>query len=232
MSTYEDIWFAARSTKIVYMPHKLLETFGASRVEYLVVSEDLDRPGALTIRTGEVTAERPRIITPAYFARRLTDNFGEDARRYLEEVVSRDVNARFLEYGLRFGKNEHKEEHVSGNPMEVAEQAAAEAQDNWEALRGVLVGPDDAWEVSLMHFLTEMVRKSLPAHARNLARQGLFRMDDGVPQGILQEIQRDFQECRTLEDARRLGAKLRDYGLFSRFEEQFFPLYMRLKNHG
>ncbi|MGN0867118.1 MAG: hypothetical protein ACI4SG_05525 [Oligosphaeraceae bacterium] len=232
MSTYEDIWYAARSTRIVYMPPKILETFGESRVEYLVVSEEMDRPGSLVLRTGLVTAQRPRIITPAYFTQKLTENFGEDARRYLEEVVSREENARFLEYGLRFGKEAHQEERVSGNALEVAEQAAADAQDDLEKLRGVLVGPDDAWEVSLMHFLAQMVQKSLPFHARDIARKGLFRLDEGTPQGVLQEIQEDFQECRTLEDAQRLGEKLRRYGLFSRFEDQFYSLYMRMKTHG
>lgn len=228
MSHYEDIWYAARSTRIVYMPPKLLESFGASRVQYLVVSEDMDHPGRLTLRSGVVTSERPRVITPAYFRSRAVENFGEDARRYLEEVLSRDAKARFLEYGLRFGKDKHHEDHVSGNPLEVAEQAAAEAQDNLTELKGVLVGPDDAWEVSLMHFLAQMVQRSLPFHARDIARKGLFQLDDGVPRAIRQELQEDFEACGSLDDARRLGEKLRAYGLFEAYEDQFYDLYRRL----
>jgi hypothetical protein len=235
MSHYEDIWYAARSTKIVYMPPKLLETFGESRVQYLVVSEDLDHPGRLTLRSGVVTSERPRIITPAYFRSRAVENFGEDARKYLEEVLSGDTKAQFLEYGLRFGKDAHHEEHVSGNALEVAEQAAAEAQDNLEELKGVIVGPDDAWEVSLMHFLAQMVQRSLPFHARDIAQKGLFQLDDGVPRAIRQELQADFEGCASLEDARRLGEKLRSYGLFESYEDQFYDLYRRMKetnSHG
>lgn len=229
MSTYEDIWYAARSTRIVYMPPKLLETFGESSVHYLVVSENMDRPGALTLRSGLVTAERPRIVTPTYFRQKAVENFNADAQKYFDEVLSREVNARFLEYGLHFGKQEFQEESVQGDAREVAEQAAADAQDDLEKLQGVLIGPDDAWEVSLMHFITQLVQRSLPFHARNIASRGLFDLNNGVPQAVLLEIQGDFARCQSLEAARDLGAKLRDYGLFERFEDQFYDLFRKLK---
>ena len=229
MSTFEDIWYAARSTQIVYMPPKLLETFGESCVHYLVVSEDMDRPSKLNLRSGIVTAERPRIVTPAYFRQHAVDNFNEDARKYFDEVLSKEVNARFMEYGLHFGKKEFLMETVSGNPREVAEQAAADAQDTLEKLQGVIIGPDDAWEVSLMHFITQLVQRSIPFHARDIARRGLFELDNGVPRAVLQDIERDFLACDTLEAARNLGAKLRDFGLFDKFEDRFYELYRRLK---
>lgn len=228
MSTFEDIWYAARSTQIVYMPPKILETFGESHVHYVVVSEDMDRPSALKLRSGIVTAERPRIITPTYFRQRAVENFGDDAQKYFDEVLSKEVNARFLEYGLRFGKQEFHEESISGNVREVAEQAAADAQDDLEKLQGVIIGPDDAWEVSLMHFITQLVQHSLPFHARDIARHGLFDLQDGVPRAILDEIDDDFSQCTTLEKARNLGAKLREYGLFQQFEDRFYELYRRL----
>lgn len=229
MSTYEDIWYAARSTRIVYMPPKLLETFGESCVHYLVVSEDMDRPGKLNLRSGIVTAERPRIVTPAYFRQRAVENFNEDAQKYFDEILSKEVNARFLEYGLRFGKKDFQVETVSGNSMEIAEQAAADAQDTLEKLQGVIIGPDDAWEVSLMHFITLLVQRSLPFHARDIANRGLFELDGGVPRAVIQDIERDFIACDTLENARNLGAKLRDFGLFEKYEDRFYELYRRLK---
>ena len=159
MSTYEDIWYAARSTQIVYMPPKLLETFGESRIHYLVLSEEMDQPSAIRLRSGIVTAERPRIVTPTYFKQKSVENFGEDARKYFDEVLSKDVNARFVEYGLKFGKQEFKEELAHGNVREIAEQAAAEAQDELDKLSGVVIGFDNAWEISLMRFITELVQR-------------------------------------------------------------------------
>ncbi len=229
MSTYEDIWYAARSTQIVYMPPKLLETFGESRIHYLVLSEEMDQPSAIRLRSGIVTAERPRIVTPTYFKQKSVENFGEDARKYFDEVLSKDVNARFVEYGLKFGKQEFKEELAHGNVREIAEQAAAEAQDELDKLSGVVIGFDNAWEISLMRFITELVQRSLPFNARDIAKRGLFSLDDGVPKAVIEEIEDDFNSCSTLDAAKALGTKLREYGLFNRFEDRFFDLYRKLK---
>ncbi len=157
------------------------------------------------------------------------ENFCEDARKYFDEVLSKDVNARFVEYGLKFGKQEFKEELAHGNVREIAEQAAAEAQDELDKLSGVVIGFDNAWEISLMRFITELVQRSLPFNARDIAKRGLFSLDEGVPKAVIEEIEDDFNSCSTLDAAKALGTKLREYGLFNRFEDRFFDLYRKLK---
>ena len=226
----DEIWYAARSTKIVYMPPKLLETFGETLVRYLVVAEDPDNPARIHLHDGVVTAERPRIITPQYYRQQVVENFGADARRFFDEVLAKDTSARFLQYGLKFSKQEYHTQEVAGNLREIAEQAAKDAQDNLHELRGVIIGTNDTWEVSLLHFITQLVQRSLPYHARDIARRGLLDLQDGVPAAVHQEIQADLASCTTLEAARNLGAKLRDYGLFEQFEDQFYEVYRRVRN--
>ena len=64
MPNQNELWFAARQTKILYMPHKLLETFGETVVNYTLLSPlEGDR---FRVRTGIVKAVRPKIITPHY----------------------------------------------------------------------------------------------------------------------------------------------------------------------
>ena len=87
-SPIDEIWFAAKSTRIVYMPPKLLETFGETYVHYAVVVEDLDNPSLAHLHEGVVTAERPRIVTPQYYRQKMVENFGADAQRYFDEVLS------------------------------------------------------------------------------------------------------------------------------------------------
>ena len=114
MPSYEELWYAAKSTRIVYMPPKLLETFGETKVSYLVLSEDMDSPDRIRLRSGLVSAARPRIITPQYFLKQAVANFGEDAQKYFSEVLNARDSARFIEYGLIFQKQEYSEEVVSG----------------------------------------------------------------------------------------------------------------------
>ncbi len=225
----DEIWYAAKSTQIAYMPPKLLETFGETLVHYLVAAEDPDNPAQVHLHDGVVTAERPRIITPQYYRQRVVENFGPDAQKYFDEVLAKDTTARFLQYGLKFSKQEYHTQVVSGNLHEIAEQAAKDAQDNLHELRGVVIGINDTWEVSLLYFITQLVQRSLPYHARDIAQRGLLDLQDGVPAAVRQEIEADLLNCTTLESARNLGAKLRDYGLFEQFEDRFYEVYRRLR---
>ena len=225
-----DIWYAAKATQIVYMPPKLIETFGETKVLYTLISEDMDNPSRLNLRNGLVMAERPRIITPYYYREQNVQNWGADARRYFDEVMSKSDQARFLQYGLRFTKQDFNCQSVSGNIGDVAEQAARDAQDDLEEVRGVVIGADDTWEVSLMFFITRLVERSLPYNARDIDARGLFRLDDGIPVAVRSEIEEDMAACQTIEDARRLGGKLRDYGIMDSYEDRFYDLYRRLKD--
>jgi len=229
MSSYDELWYAAKSTQVVYMPPKVLETFGETSVYYQVLAEDMDHPDKLHLRTGMVSAARPRIITPHYFLNQAITNFGEEARQYFSQVMNTKDTARFLEYGLSFQKQEHQEEIISGQIQEVAEQAAKDAQDNMRELRGVIIAIDDTWEISLLHFITELVKRSVPFNARDMSRRGLLELGGGIPIAVRNELDEAFSKCQSLDEAQALGAKLRNYGVFEEFEDRFYDLYRKLK---
>ena len=205
MPSYNEIWYAARTTQIVYMPRKLLETFGETRVTYNVVSSMEDDDGHVRLRTGLVKSARPLVLTPHYF------------------------RLRILQYGLCFMKQEYSEEVVGGTVADVADQLARVAQDDMNDVRGVIIGLDRYWEVSLITFINALVKQSAPGNARDMARDGLLGLDHGVPVAVRMEIDTDFDNCDTLSKAEDLGRKLRDYGLFEQYEDRFYGLYMQLK---
>ena len=225
MGNLNELWYAARRTRIVYMPHKLLETFGETAVHYSLVTERQE--GLLCLRTGVVKAARPRIITPHYLASQALANFGEDARKYFEDLLSRQEGAGILQYGLAFEKEEQSEQTISGNSVEVAEQIARTAQDNLSEIRGVLLGDERHWEIALVFFLKLLVNQSAPINAREMAGRGMFARHNGIPLGISDEIDADFHSCTTRQQADALGNKLRDYGIFDAYEDRFFQLYSR-----
>ena len=76
MAGYDDLWYAAKCTKVVYAPPKVLETFGETSVHYVMLAEVLDEVGKIRIRQGNVTAQRPRVIMPHYFVNQSLLNFG------------------------------------------------------------------------------------------------------------------------------------------------------------
>lgn len=230
-TTPNELWYAARLTKLVYMPPKLLETFGETNVVYNVVSavESEGESGRVRIRKGIVKAARPRVVTPHYYQQQMLENFGEDARGYLEKVLSRRDSLRIIQYGLCFEKEERSEEVVGGEVEEIANQIAANAQDELSVVQGVLTGPDGLWEVSLMVFINTLVQRSVPHNAHEMAGRGLFDLGGGIPMAVRQELDMDFSMVDTLSKADDLGRKLRDYGVFEAYEDRFFELYKKLR---
>ena len=225
MPNLNELWYAALKTRIVYMPHKLLETFGESAVQYRLLTQLDD--SKLRLRTGVVKAARPRIVTPHYLRSQALENFGEEAQNYFNDLLSRKEGAVILEYGLVFQKEDHSEEDIGGNINEVGEQLAKDAQDNLTETRGVLIGSEAYWEIALVFFLKLLVAQSVPYNTREMNNRGLFSLRNGIPMAICNEIEQDFAAAFTKEQADQLGKKLRDYGIFDEYENRFFELYSR-----
>ncbi len=228
MLSLDDIWFAAKNTRIVYMPPKLLETFGESMVDYTLVCEHPDNPALARVHTGMVVAERPRIITAGCYMQDHIENFSADARRYFEEVLSRHESARIIQYGLHFRKESRNDQVVSGNVREIAEQAAKDAQDDMLRLHGVIIGDELSSEVSLMFFITRLVQRSLPRNARDFARRGMLGGGTPGSQALLAaQIHSEMAQCASLDEVKALGRRLREMELFDQFEDEFFELYRK-----
>ena len=223
-----EIWYAARLTRIVYTPPRLLETFGETNVVYNVLS-DLGN-GQLRIRRGVVKAARPRILTPHFYQTQMLENFGDNARSYLDKVLSKKDSLRIIQYGPGAEKQEHSEQTVGGDVEEVARQMTADAEDDFASVQGIIIGPDSHWEVSLMVFINALVQRSVPHNAHELANRGLLDLGlGGLPNAVIQEINDDFANADSLAKADDLGRKLRDYGIFETFEDRFYELYRRLR---
>ena len=141
-----------------------------------------------------------------------------------------NYNLRIIEYGLRFRKDDHSQETVQGNIEEIAEQVATDARRLTTDVGAVVIGVDDHWEVSLLQFVSGLVKRSMPHNARQMAGRGLLDLSSGTPNAVRVEIESDFREAETnLDHVRRLGDKLRSYGLFEEYEDRFFALYRRAK---
>lgn len=226
MEHREDIQYAVELTKTVLTPARKLETFGATVINYFLVSELLDEIDRVRIREGTIHAERPRVITPRYLANELVDNFGEAAREYAEFISRSPQGMRIVEFGLRFRKEEENESVVQGQIRDVADQIADNIKRKREGYSGVVIGVDDAWEVSLLQFATEVVTGSAPGNLSELNDYGLLTgTSNDVPAAVRGEIEADFRNAgRDLNRIHALGNKLRKYRLLHEYEDRFYAL--------
>ncbi|MFO7820747.1 MAG: hypothetical protein R6V56_01615 [Lentisphaeria bacterium] len=226
MASREEIEYASALTEIVHSPRNKLETFGATVVEYHVVTELMDSVSKVRIRQGRFHVERPRLITPTFYANQLAENFGEEAREYADQFSTSEEGMRILQYGLKFRKEEHNQQVVPGNLKEVADQIAEDLKQNEENFAGVIIGVDDLWEVSLVRFGIELIGASAPKNIRDLSQRGLMEgTANDVPVFVREEIESDFQNAGANRDRiHALGNKLRKYGLLEEYEDRFYGL--------
>jgi hypothetical protein len=70
-----------------------------------------------------------------------------------------------------------------------------------------------------------VIQNSAQANIRELHERRMFELQDGVPTGLREEIEKGFQAAA--KDAgliKALGKLLQDHGLFERYQDRFFSL--------
>src|SRR5690348_9745448 len=138
MPTSDNIWYALANTEVILPPKKQLETFGNTVVHYHLLTEKMDEVNQIVIREGRIHAERPQLLTPAYFQKLLLEGFGEEARHYTEWLEEHLQDLAFLKYGFRFRKEEVRETIIHESLEEASARVKAYVEQHNEPLTAVL----------------------------------------------------------------------------------------------
>lgn len=164
-----------QNTRVLYAPDRRIDSFGDTRFNFRLISEPMDEVGVCRIRSGWVEANRPRILRPADLRGVETEGFSAEAARYFEWMEAHGARLRVLfEYGFRFGRSDVNEELVHDTLAEVTDRVVKESLNSGDPFRAVIAGVDDAWEVSLLHFMLEMIQKSHEINIFDFRRRGLI----------------------------------------------------------
>jgi len=211
-------------TKILRAPRHRLSTFGATRIEYHVVSDVEGMRSRARLREGTVVSSRPQILTPDAFKERF-EGFGDDSAEFARWVSSayRDL-LRALEYNFR---NQGLAARVLNEaPRVVAERIAADFDARGASDQAVILCPDAAWSLALMKFTMDEAARSFPVNVRDFERRGMFEADRGEGGRRRREIEALFRDARQDKAAvPALKKKLDDYGLFPEYEDRFLALF-------
>jgi hypothetical protein len=170
-----SIDYAMRHTRVLYVPDRRIDSFGDTRFNFRLITEPMDEVGVCRIRSGWVEANRPRILRPADLRSIETEGFGADAARFFEWMQAHGARLQALfEYGFRFGRSDVSEELVHESAVEVRDRVVQESLGSGDPFRAVIEGVDDAWEVSLLYFMLEMIQKSHEINIFDFRRRGLI----------------------------------------------------------
>lgn len=221
-----DFWFAINNTEVVLMPKSYIQTFGTTSLHYHMVSELMDTVDRIRVREGTIESKRPEIVTPSFREDELLENFGEEAREYVDWLRSNSQDLFVLQYGFKIQKNELSEHVVSGNVREVLDSVKKRVKAKGDPLAGVVLGVDEPWDVCLLKLMLDIIRKSVPMNIHHMKKRRLFDDVNGVRKHIRDDIEQAFLDAsRNSSKVKELVALLRKYDLFEEYEDRFFSLF-------
>lgn len=178
MHSPDDIHYALETTRVLREPDTRIQTFGETRFEFQLISELMDRVGEVRIRTGEVEAQRPRILRPDPYRDIELDGFDPSARAKLDRMIdkfrSEGRDLAFLQYGFQFRRGAVHEEIVHDSLDSVRERVLDEIRRSGNPSRAIIEGVDDAWEISILKFSFEMIMRSQEINAFDFKRRGMI----------------------------------------------------------
>jgi len=227
----DRIEYAVRNTEILRPPKQSLATFGTTNVYYYLVtepaySEITKNVNETVVREGRVIAERPRIVTPYYLSH--LEGFSLEARRYLDVLIKTygpDAPGLFYTY-----RNEPKQLNIVSNHWQsVVEKLNAEIDKRGDPLTSIIKGEDELWDVSLLKFIYELARSSLPHNLSQMGARGLLNIDaKGVPVDARLRIEELFRKTIRGEYApQELKQELDRWNLFAEYEDRFFAIFKK-----
>lgn len=156
----------------MYEPDRRIDTFGSTRFEFLLLSELMDSVGQVRIRSGEVEANQPTIIKPEAYNGLEFEGFGDDAQKFHQWLMEHGSKIALLNY--QFKRGEVREELLHDSFEEVKERVLEDARRAGNPMQVVIEGVDDAWEISLLRFIVEIVDKSSEINTFDFKRRGLL----------------------------------------------------------
>jgi hypothetical protein len=178
MHSQDDIHYALETTRVLHEPDRRIQTFGETRFEFQLISELMDRVGQVRIRTGEVEAQRPRILRPDHFNEVEFDGFNDTARerfhRMMEKFRAEGRDLACLQYGFQFRRGDVHEEVVYETIDNVRDRVLGEIRRSGNPSLAIIEGVDDAWELCVLKFSLEMILRSHEINAFDFKRRGLI----------------------------------------------------------
>ena len=230
MDIDDRVQHAINLTEIVRPPRQNLMTFGVTTICYYMVTEPLyvcpsGGVRETVVRTGNVIAEKPKVVTPTYLNR--LEGFSENAKRYIEKLVEECPDAPGLYYGY---KNEHKGLNcVSEAPEAVILKLGEKLDREGNPLTAIIKGVDELWDVSLLKFIADLTGRSVRDNVAEFSKRGFWGMDrGGATMHGRYVIEQLFEWAeRDISWATELKLELDRWGVFYEYEDRFLSLFRK-----
>ncbi len=165
----EENWTKAlRETEIIRSRVQALMTLSVTHVPYILLSESSVNMGDTVVRSGEIVVERPSLIIPPNnpqlfgFELEGADGFGQNS--LINFLIVRGVTIPSLRYDNRTSTLDIYEDKLS-NAIKHYKELLQKQED---VQTGLLAGPEDCWQFSLLIFICAQMARNADQDIRKL----------------------------------------------------------------
>lgn len=165
----QEAWSRAlRQTEVVRSRVSALQTFQATQVPYILLSESSVNEGDTVVRRGEVTVDRPSLILPPNIPQFEGFEFDPgqafDQESMINFLLIRGVQLPSMKYDNRTSQLNVFE----GNLDKAVKHFLKELQQKENVTSGLVVGPEDVWQFSLLIFICSQIARNTEVDIRRL----------------------------------------------------------------
>ena len=167
----QEAWEKAlKNTEIIRSRVQALMTFKDTSVPYILLSASNVNVGDTVVRKGEVVVERPSLILPPHMPR--LDGFDLQEEQFAENYLINFLLVRGIQLpSLRYNNTTNSLEIFEGE----LGKAVAYYQDQLQRMEnvnaGLISGPEDVWQFSILIYCCSQVAKNAEADIRRLLEQ-------------------------------------------------------------
>ncbi|MFH1239102.1 MAG: hypothetical protein V1653_03210 [bacterium] len=168
MDIQENWEKALRQTEIIRHRIQGLATFTVTNLPYVLLSESVVNMGDTVVRRGTVMVEKPALILPANLPQFEGFDFNREVWSYLTNFfLVRGVTLPSLKYNNQLYSVDVYEGKLT--------QAIEHYDDNFKRTEnvqaGLVVGPTDVWQFSLLIFVAAQVERSANNDIRRILEE-------------------------------------------------------------
>lgn len=158
----EKTWEKAlKYTEIIRPRVKPLDTVKTTHLPYIFLAESSVNEGDCVVRKGETLVEKPTLLLPPGSPQ--LDGFDfRDASKQHQEMITNFFLVRGIEFpSLKYNNKTYSLDIFEGRLSQAIEQYTQELQKEENVTAGLIIGPEDCWQFSVLIFIcTQIVRSA------------------------------------------------------------------------
>ncbi len=165
----EKAWEKAlKYTEIIRPRVAPLNTFKATHLPYVFLAESSVNEGDCVVRKGEVLVEKPSIIIPPDLPQLEGFDF-KDVSRQQQDMIINFFLVRGIGFpSLKYNNKTYSLDIFEGRLSKAIKKYSHELQKEENVTSGLVIGPEDCWQFSVLIFVGMQILRSTDNDIKNL----------------------------------------------------------------